>query len=146
MRYWLLMLLAFSLSASSSISLIIYLFLPSFVLGLKVHSLSSFSFNSLSNFCLLELGTPWDNANGYVTVYPSLVIFSCYYIILRWGFVISSSLALTANLWFKPNTSASLSFCSSSFFFWSSFNSRCLPRPLTTTTCSFAVEGYVLRI
>lgn len=49
------------------------------------------------------------------------------------GWAMSLSSALTANLWLRPKTSASLSSESSTCCFLSSFNSKCLPRPLTAT-------------
>lgn len=50
--------------------------------------------------------------------------------------LMSYSLALTANLWLIPKTSASRSWFSSICFFFNSWSSRCLPRPLTMTTSS----------
>ena len=48
----------------------------------------------------------------------------------------SSSSSLEPDLWLTPKTSTSLNFFSSTYFFFSSYNSKCLPKPFTTTSWS----------
>ena len=123
------------------------LFLVSFVFGLKVHSFIIFYFNSDYVFCFLI----WPNysfderLNGFgivvwnpfapVSAFPARAGWLRFEVKSLWrsGLFTSYWSALTANLWLMPKTSASRSFWSSAFFFLSSYSSRCLPRPRTTT-------------
>lgn len=124
--------------------LIIILFLPSLVLGLNVHSVISFSFNSFKSCALLFSSSlpPFLSSNGsgiveVIGLFPNL---------LGGSLDRSISSMFGANLWLRPKTSASRSFLSSSYFFFNSFNSKCLATPFTGTLSELRVEGSLSRI